>query len=282
MPRSPSTDHFAADTQFRKLLSRNPDIDIVEAALELERDADSQLEFQATHRWIEDRATELQTPAMPALSEREMLEAMSQTLAETHGLGGDAACYESAESSYLSRVIATGRGIPISLSLLYVAVGRKLGLQVYGVGAPSHFLVACETGSKRVFVDPFSHGRILEESQTLEWLADVTGLARHRIQATFRPAGPREIIVRMLNNLKRLHVEQEHWPALLPVQRRIVALSPGSYGNRRDLAVIAQRAGRYAESLNLFNDCLKTCPDEERESLEQFREKARSGLASWN
>ena len=146
--------------------------------------------------------------------------------------------YEQADSSFLNRVIETRRGIPISPSLLYVAVGQKLGLQVYGVAAPSHFLVACETGSERVFVDPFSQGRILEEPQAVEWLAELTGLAPSRIQTTFRPAGPREIIVRMLNNLKRLSVEQENWAALLPVQRRIVALSPGSYDNRRDLAVI--------------------------------------------
>jgi regulator of sirC expression with transglutaminase-like and TPR domain len=203
-------------------------------------------------------------------------------LAERHRLGGDADSYRSAESSYLHCVVATGRGIPISLSLLYVAVGERVGLHLYGVGAPSHFLTACETRDKRLFVDPFSGGRILDESQTLQWLRETTGLPAARIRATFRPATPREIITRMLHNLKRLHVQQENWRALFAVQRRLTALHPGSYGERRDLAVAAQRTGRFSEALDLFADCLAVCPQEEKRPLQRMVRETRAQIAAWN
>jgi len=271
---------FTSDQEFRKLLARQPDVDVIDAALELARDAFPGLDFGPTRRWIGDRADELRSSA--GRSELEMLRELSLSLSVGHGLRGDAATYRSAESSYLNRVVETGRGIPISLSLLYAAVGERLGLHVYGVGAPSHFLVACETGDERLFVDSFSGGRILDEAQTLCWLREMTGLPAGRIRDTLRPATPREIVVRMLQNLKRLHVEQESWRALFAVQRRLAALHPGSYGERRDLALAAQRSGRFSDAIDLFAGCLSVCPRDEQPVLKRLLRETEAKIATWN
>jgi regulator of sirC expression with transglutaminase-like and TPR domain len=279
MSQTQHHDSFAGDTEFRKLLARQPKVDVIDAALELARDADPKLDFGPTRQWIGDRADEL--PAV-GRSDVALLRELSQSLSARHGLRGDADSYRSAESSYLNRVIETGRGIPITLSLLYTAVGERLGLHVYGVGAPSHFLVACETGGERVFVDPFSGGRVLDETQALRWLREMTGLPGERIRDTLRPASPREIIVRMLHNLKRLHVEQECWRALFAVQRRLAALHPGSYSERRDLAVSAQRAGQLSIAINLFAGCLSVCPRDEKPTLQRLLQETQAKIAAWN
>lgn len=275
-------DPFAADAEFRKLVARRPDADVIDAALELARDAQPGLDFHPTRQWISDRSDELRAGGGLGMSEADLLEQMSQLLAGRHRLGGDAVSYQSVESSYLNRVVATGRGIPISLSLLYAAVGERLGLHVYGVGTPTHFLLACETRHERLFVDPFSGGRVLDETQTLQWLVEITGLPPGRVRDSFRPATPREIVVRMLHNLKRLHVEQENWRGLFAVQRRLAALNPGSFGERRDLAAAAQRAGRYSQAMDLLAECLSVCPKDEKPSLQRMLQETRAQLAAWN
>lgn len=273
---------YAGDTEFQKLLSRRGDVDVVTAALELARDACPDLDFTATHRWIADRAEELSGPAVRAASAGEALAELSACLAGRHGLTGDAETFRRPEGSFLHRVIETRRGLPISLSLLYVAVGRRLGLDVSGVASPAHFLVSCGTTGEDVFVDPFHDGRILQRNEAIEWLRRLTGWTPAQIGRTLRPARPREIVVRMLNNLKRLYGHLEDWPAAWLVQQRLTALQPGAYAPLRDLGVIALRTRRPGRALDLLRDCLRRCPDEERRTLTALLDDARSQLAARN
>jgi len=275
-------EYFSRDNEFRKLLRRSPDVDVIAAALELSRDAYPDLDFTPTWRWITQRADELRAEGANTESELDLLARLSDSLAIRHGLGGDAESYQRPESSYLCRVIETGRGIPISLSLLYVAVAHRLGLQVYGVAAPMHFLVGCETVMGRVFLDAFSGGRILPEDLAVPWLCGLTGLSPRKLTPLLQPARPRTIIIRMLNNLKRLHVEQLNWTAALRVQRRLTACAPGDYEQRRDLAVLCLKAGQLSESLDRLAGCLQSCPEDDKPRLKEYLDEARSWIAGWN
>lgn len=272
---------YSHDTEFHKLLERRDDVDLVSAALELSRDADRTLDFAATRLWVERQAEEI-TAESPGASPEHCLRALCAFLGERVGLRGDADAYHTAESSYLSRVIETRRGIPISLSLLYVAVGRRLGLEMNGVSAPAHFLAGCETPSGRVYVDAFNAGRLLTKSDAVAMLRAMTGLSAERIRRSLSPAAPRAIVIRMLNNLKRLFVAREAWFPAFRVQHRLSHLQPGDYCERRDLAVLSYRAGRLSEGVDLLKRCLRTCPDVEKPALREHLRNARSGLAGWN
>lgn len=113
-------------------------------------------------------------------------------------------------------------------------------------------------------------------------LASMTGLSNSQITAHLEPAQPREIIIRMLNNLKNLFAQQEDWPAAFKVQGRLSALQPASYIERRDLAVITLQSNRPGEAVDLLNSCLKVCPDQERAVLQRHIAAAESQLARWN
>jgi regulator of sirC expression with transglutaminase-like and TPR domain len=205
-----------------------------------------------------------------------------QCLAERHRIHGDEACYEQAESSFLNRVIETGRGLPITLSILYMAVAERVGIDLRGVSAPRHFLTRYESVDGTVFIDPFARGRILSQRACVKWLAEISGLAKADVRSSLKPAASRTIVMRMLNNLKALYVKQEKWTPAWMVQHRLTALAPSSYQERRDLALISIRANRPGHAIDLLRSCLRSCPNKEKPALEHHLQEANAQLCRWN
>lgn len=278
----PTESDFRCDTEFLKLLTRRTDVDLTVAALEIARDADPDLDFSIPLEWLDARADELAPAIATAETEQDALAQLAHCLSEVHGLRGDQAAYDCAESSYLHRVIETGRGIPISLSLIYMAVAERLGIELKGVSSPMHFLARYESLDGPLFVDAHSCGRIMSGPECVAWLCSLTGLPAGDIRRTLRPARPRDVIVRLLNNLKALHTRHEDWSAAWMVQHRLAALMPGSYAERRDLALISLRAERPGSAIDLLRSCLGCCPPDEKESLQRRLAQAMASVARWN
>ncbi|HEY3967952.1 MAG TPA: tetratricopeptide repeat protein [Planctomycetaceae bacterium] len=274
---------FAADSEFTKLLGRRDDqVNLTAAALELARDAYPNLDFQPVFTWIARRAAELQGPMAHAASDEQILAELAQCLAERQGITGAPDIYEQADGSFLNKVIENKTGIPISLSVLYMAVAEEAGVALKGVGAPGHFLTRYDTFDTPLFVDAFAGGQVLTYDECAERLVATQGVDRNHVRRALEPVGPRLIIIRMLNNLKTLYARQEDWQPCCRVQYRLLALQPAEYSERRDWAVISLRAGRAAGALEMLEACLKVCPADEREFLEQQKAAAHGKLARWN
>lgn len=273
---------FHNDTEFRKLLMRSSDVDLTVLALELARDAQPQLDFNHTLEWISRRADEVRSHLVRARNDRAMLRELSRCLSGTHGLHGDKEAYQRSESSYINRVIETGVGIPISLSLVYVAVAQRAGVELEGVAAPMHFLTRLESIEGPLFVDAFHQGEVLSYDECCSWLESLSGLEPEEIENSLEPAQPREVVIRMLNNLKALQVKQEQWDQVWHVQRRLAALHPGAYEHRRDLALIGIKANHPGAAIDLLEACLKTCPAQDRPILQGHLLAAERLLADWN
>jgi regulator of sirC expression with transglutaminase-like and TPR domain len=273
---------FERDREFQKLVARRNDVDVTLAALELARDADPELDFQPTIEWLDACAGELAGAAARAKTERDALSELARGIAEKHGIYGEEAAYERPESSFLHCVIESGRGIPISLSILYMAVARRVGIDLTGVSTPMHFLTRAETIDGPVFLDAFGRGRLLEPVECVEWIARIAEVPKASVRATLKPASPRTIMIRMLNNLKAVYARREEWAAAWTVQRRLAALQPASYQERRDLALISLHACRPGHAIDLLEACLKSCPDAERPILAGHLSEARRLVARWN
>lgn len=273
---------YPHDVEFRKLLQRDTEIDLTVAALELARDFYPQLEFAPVQEWIAARGHEVLAPVARATSDREVLKALVHCLGEVHGLHGQPESYESADSSFLHKVIERKTGIPISLSVLYLGVAQAAGVSLAGVSSPGHFLTRYEGESGPLFIDAFPAGEILTLPQALTRIEEMTGLAPEVALSTLEPALPRTIILRMLNNLKGLFTKQENWTNACLVQHRLTALQPGSYTERRDLAVLTLHARQAGRAVDLLENCLRSCPAEERTWLQQKLAEARKQLALSN
>ncbi len=273
---------FSNDAEFTKLLARRQDIDLPVVMLELARDAYPDLDFAPTLDWLQARAGELSSPVARAKNDRALLEALASCLAGKHDLRGTADCFKQTQCSYLNRVIETRRGIPLSLSVVYMAVAARLGIELCGVAAPMHFITRYEGIHGPLFVDAFGRGRILTQEDCVAWLQEKTGQPAEQIEHSLGSASVRNIVVRALNNLKGLHIGQETWTRALRVQQRLAALEPANYHQRRDLALLSLRAGDAGRAVDLIDACLKTCPADERPLLEQHRDEAKRELSRWN
>ncbi|MDB5385862.1 MAG: hypothetical protein JWM11_1508 [Planctomycetaceae bacterium] len=283
MGRNMLTDgEFARDGEFLKLLARRDDVQLTTAALELARDAYPDLDFASVRDWIGERASEISSAILQATDEETALGMLTQCLAHEQQLMGCREAYSHADSSYLNRVIQTRRGIPISLSILYVAVANQAGLALHGVAAPGHFMTRYDGISGPLFVDAFDGGEILSLDQMLLRVRLTTGMTEERAIQSLEPADQRTIVIRMLNNLKALYSEQSNWDAAWRVQRRLAALQPASHDERRDLGLISLRANRPGVAIDLLERCLKSAAKTEVPVIEAQLIEAQRQLAEWN
>jgi len=273
---------FDHDLEFSKLLARRMDVDVTRVALEIARDAQPNLDFTHTIEWISRRASEMTIHIARARSDRAILKEMSRCLFGTHGLHGDKQAYERAESSYINRVIETGVGIPISLSLVYLAVAQRSGVDMSGVAAPMHFLVRLDSMEGPLFLDAFHEGQILNLDDCCSWLESLSGLSTDQIELSLEPASVLEIVVRMLNNLKAVHARHQNWSDMWSVQRRLTALHPGTYEHNRDLAIIALKSNHPGMAFDLLENCLRNCPEKDRSLLQGHLQLAEKMLAMLN
>jgi regulator of sirC expression with transglutaminase-like and TPR domain len=155
--------------------------------------------------------------------------------------------YYDPANSYLDRVVATRRGIPITLSVLTVEVARRRGVGLVGVGMPGHFIVR-STSDPDLFVDPFGAGQILD-------LEGVTALfhALHGPDATFSeamlaPVGPRAVVTRMLNNLIAIFSSRRDQQGRLWAARLRAGIPGASLEDRAEVAAALASAGEFAEA----------------------------------
>ena len=128
-------------------------------------------------------------------------EGVADHLFTTGHFAGNRAAYYDWHNSCLDRVIATRTGIPISLSVLMIEVGRRVGVDLCGVGMPAHFLVRSVSDSE-LFFDPFHQGRRLDRAGARSLFEQVTGGQVSWDDLFLEPTPNRDIVIRMLNNLK--------------------------------------------------------------------------------
>jgi regulator of sirC expression with transglutaminase-like and TPR domain len=147
------------------------------------------------------------------------IRALSQVLHEKHRFRGNRDRYYEAENTYINRVLERQVGIPITLSLLYIFVGRRVGLDVQGVALPGHFIVSWNAQ----YYDPFNNGRVLDEAACKQ-LVEARGQEFRREQ--LNPATVQQVLTRMLMNLSRVYEIEEDRPRHARVRKYLQAINP--------------------------------------------------------
>jgi len=274
---------YHSESQFSSLLKRADDIDLQLVSLEIARDEYPELEIEVYLKWFDDLAAELKPRVSNCPTELDVLKLISEELVENRGFTGNAEAFRDTRCSYLNRVIDTGRGLPITLSIVYMGVAQRLGIQLHGIASPMHFVCQLQTFQGPVYLDAFTNGRILSETECLDWLKRVSELPEEVILRSLVPTDPRLIVMRMLNNLKSLYAQHENWRSLWKVQHRLAAMQPGNWQEQRDLGMVSLQAGRPGMAVQLLGSCLQNCQNQtDRDAMEHAIEQARALLASMN
>lgn len=228
--------------QWREIAALPPErIALAEAALLIARDAYPDLDVAAYLGRLDDMAQTLRSRLRADISVADTLKALNHYLFDELGYAGNSAEYYDPRNSYFNDVIERKLGIPITLSVLYLEVGRRIGLKLSGVSFPGHFLVKCNVREGAVVLDPYAKGASLgikDLQSKLAALANGVEITPESVMPMLASADHREILARLLRNLKAIFMQQrEHARALCAVER-IVLLAPAALDELRDRGLI--------------------------------------------
>ena len=176
------------------------------------------------------------------------LNTLSEYLFDELKFAGNHTNYHDPRNSFLNDVIERRVGIPITLSLLYIEVGKRLGVPLLGIGMPGHFIVRHRDESD-VFVDPFHGGILLSEDECAERVKQVTQGSLTWDRSYLQPVRSREFIARMLRNLKVVYLQRRNYERVLATIDRVIALLPQDAVEFRDRGVVNYRLGNYTDAL---------------------------------
>ena len=234
---------------FAALVAEDEHFALLEAAVSLGQDADPELDPQTVMDEIDALGDRLKRRLPADASAMHRLRTLNRYFFRELGFAGNVNDYYDAGNSYLHRVLASRRGIPISLALIYIELAGHAGLVARGVSFPGHFLVKLRLPHGEAVMDPFN-GRSLsreELEERLEPLRRKQGLVGEfevPLGLFLQSAAPRDIIARMLRNLKSIHQQAEDFSGLLAVQHRLVCLLPEAWDERRDRGLTLAELGQ--------------------------------------
>ena len=180
------------------------------------------------------------------------LEGLTHHLFVREGFAGNRDDYYDPRNSYLDEVIDRRLGIPITLAVVLMEVGRRLGIELRGVGMPGHFLVRAE-GEPPVLLDPFEQGRVVSRLECEARFAAVQGPDAPFQDSFLEPIGPRALLTRMLANLRQIHAVSSDGRSLERVLRLRTAIPGATPRDRLDLADVLAARGRFGEAASALD-----------------------------
>jgi len=239
---------------FESLVQSDDQFPLLEAAASIAQDEYPDLDVQQVLGDVDQLLARLKRRLPSDAAPLARLRALNQFFFNDLNFGGNVNDYYDPDNSYLNAVLRTRRGIPISLAVLWMELAQGLGLQARGIGFPGHFMLKVTLPKGQVVIDPFTGKSLSREelSERLEPYKRGNGLVGEfdvPLGLYLQPASSREIIGRMLRNLKEVHRAQEDWQRLIAVLDRIIALLPEAWGEYRDRGIAHAEQGSTAAAL---------------------------------
>ena len=272
---------------FSLLVAEDAGLSLLEAAASIAQDEHPQLDVQAVLAEVDALADKLKRRIPADVVPLQRLRWLHRYFFHELGFGGNVNNYYDPSNSYLHEVLRTRRGIPITLAIIYVEVATQLGLRANGISFPGHFLVKLSMLSGphngEVIIDPFS-GKSLSREELDEMLGPykvsqgLIGEFDAPLGLFLQSAPPREILARMLRNLKEIHSTAEDWPRLLRVLNRLIVLLPHAHEERRDRGLAWAELGQTDKAADDFEAYLRHRPDaDDRNAMAEQLARLRRG-----
>jgi len=255
------TDPYQA---FRLAVDRpEENIDLGRAALTIALPDYPELDIAACLARIDDLAVEVTQRAGGEADVYRLLAALNHVLFTEHGFRGNRDDYFNPRNSFLNEVLERKTGIPISLSVLYMEVAQRIGLALAGVGFPGHFLVKCILKGEDIVIDPFRGGEVKSRDDLNRMLRDLYGGTVAFDPGFLDPVSKKQILNRMLANLKAIYLKKNDLVKSLLVLDRLIILDPAAAEETRDRGMLYLRLECFTQAREDFQTYLKLAPDAE-------------------
>ena len=184
---------------------------------------------------------------------------VNAVLFDAHGYTGDAESYDAPENANLLQVIDRRAGLPVSLGILYIHAARAQGWAVDGLAFPGHFLVRLEEGDRRVIVDPFHRGQMLEAGHLRGLLKQFQGVDAELEPGHYAPVGNRSILLRLQNNIKSRALQASDSARAAAILERMLLIAPDAGGLWHELGAVRARLGTIKGAVEALERSL-ACP----------------------
>ena len=230
----------------RRLLSRfveQDPVDLARASLAVAREEYPDLDEGHYLRLLDQLAAGVQAGLPSGASPERRVGRLNSYLFHELGFSGNRADYYDPRNSFLNEVLDRRTGIPLTLCIVYMEVGRRCGLRVDGVGFPGHFLCKVALEGGELVVDPFHRGQLLGLDEIKKRLTAAMGEKVKFDASVLRAARPREILVRMLQNLRSVYSERNDMPRALSAVDRLLLLAPENVRGLRERAQLCEQLG---------------------------------------
>lgn len=255
-------DGLLARQRFHQEIQQNDtQINLACAALYLAQEEYPQLEVEEYLNALETMADEVadRLPQSHPYPLR-IIQTINRYLFDDLGFAGDRQNYYDPRNSYLNEVIDRRRGIPITLSLVYLEIARQIDFPMVGVGMPGHFLICPAVDEMEIFIDPFHQGEVMFREDCQERLNQIYGDVVELRPEFLQPVSSRQFLARMLANLKMIYLNREDLPRTLAAIERILLLFPDALTEQRDRGLIYYQLGRWAEAIHDLEHYLAVVP----------------------
>lgn len=268
---------------FSELVSR-PDgrIDLARAALAIARWEYPELDAEAYLERLDGlaRAVDGTRRSIDALGR---LHRLREYLFVEQGFAGNRGDYYDPRNSFLNDVLDRRQGIPITLSLVLMEVGKRLGLAIEGIGLPGHFIAGARLDDSQILLDPFNGGALLTPEECEELVGGVVGRPVTLRPEHYAPVSGRQLLARMLANLKGAYWRRQEWDRVVSAIDRLLVLDPRAATEWRDRGVAWSNLGEVRRGLGDWERYLTEFPDaEDHETVKGQLRRARQKLAQLN
>jgi regulator of sirC expression with transglutaminase-like and TPR domain len=251
---------------FASLVAEDASLPLLEAAVAIAQHDFPRLDVQATLAEVDTLALRLKRRLAADAAPMQRLRLLNRFFFQELGFSGNVNDYYDPRNSYVHCVLETRRGIPITLALLYVELANQVGLDACGISFPGHFLAKVHMPQGEIVIDPFT-GQSMSRDALDGLLAPYrrrgarSGLGEAPLGSFLQPAQPREVIARMLRNLKEVFRSSQDAARLLAVAERLVILLPDAWEERRDRGLVHAALGARFPAMADLAGYLEHAPD---------------------
>jgi regulator of sirC expression with transglutaminase-like and TPR domain len=271
------------DDFVRAVEGPEPALDLARAALLVAAESDPNVDIDHQMHTLDSWAAELRSRLAPDWNNLQKLARLRNYVFEELGFRGDSQDYFSPSNSLLHEVMQRRLGVPLTLSIIFMELGWRIGIPFEGVGFPGHFLVRLKGEPRDLVLDPFNHARTMHEEDCRRLLDEVTGGRIAFDGRLLASVSKRDILTRLLRNLKGAYLRSNQDERALAAVEWLLLLDPSDQDEVRDRGLLLfrlQRFGPALQSLEAYLSARAEAPD--REAIAQHVATLRHLIASLN